>query len=144
MSVPPFGTLITALAVAAGLLAGCGGESQAEKASAQVCAARDDIGKHVDRLKGMTLSTATTSDIKDSLQAIRQDLSTIGDAQGDLSDERRQDVQAANEQFTASVRETAQSLGSTVSVESAKGQLEQAFQQLASTYRSTFAKIDCT
>lgn len=131
------------VALATGLLAGCGGQSKEEKATAQVCTARDDIGKHVDKLQGMTLSTATTSQIKDSLQAIRKDLSTIVDAQGDLSDQRRKDVQAANEQFRSSVRQTIQSVGSTVSVDAAKNQLQQAFQQLASTYHSTVGKINC-
>jgi hypothetical protein len=128
--------------LAAALLAGCG-QSQEEKASAQVCTARDDMAKHVDQLKGMTLSTATTSQIKESLQAIKKDLSTIVDAQGNLSDERRKDVQAANEEFASSVRETVSSVGSTVSAQDAKAQLSRMLQQLADSYSSTFAKLDC-
>jgi hypothetical protein len=142
MSVKPARMLLATLTVAAALLAGCG-QSQAEKASAQVCTARDDIAKHVDQLKGMTLSTATTSQIKQSLQAIKDDMAKIGDAQSDLSDERRNDVQVANDQFTSSVRDTVKSIGSTVSVEQAKSRLHEAFQQLETTYRTTFAKLDC-
>lgn len=128
--------------LAAALLAGCG-QSQAEKASAQVCSAREDIARQVEQLQGMTLSTATTSQIKSSLQAIKDDLSTIVDAQGDLSDDRRDDVQAANEKFASSVRETVSSVGSTVSAQDAKAQLSRTFQQLADSYRSTFAELDC-
>jgi hypothetical protein len=144
MSAKPFRTLLVALTVAAGLVAGCGGgQSQADKASAQVCTARDNIAKNVDQLKGMTLSSATTSQIKQTLQAIKKDLTTIADAQGNLSDKRRSDVKDANQQFKASVTQTVKSVGSTVSVDQAKGQLKQAFDALANTYRTTLGKVDC-
>lgn len=143
MPATPSRTLLVTLTLAAGLVAGCGGQSQADKASAQVCTARDDIAKHVDHLQGLTLSTATTSQVKESLQAIKHDLSTIVNAQGDLSDKRRSDVKAANQQFAASVRETVQSVGSTASIDQAKGKIKQSLDALATTYRTTFAKLDC-
>jgi len=124
------------------LLVGCG-QSQSDKALAQVCTARDDIHKQIEQLQGLTASTATTSQIKDGAQAIKQDLSTIVDAQGQLSDDRRKDVQTANEAFKSSVRETVGNIGTTVSAQDAKAQLSQSTQQLADTYRSTFAKLDC-
>jgi hypothetical protein len=124
------------------VVAGCG-ESKSDKAMADVCATRDDISKQVDQLKGMTLSTATSNQIKDSLQAIRDDLSKISDARGDLSDDRRQQIDAANTKFTSSVRATLLDLGKTVSVEDASTQLKNAFQRLAATYKDTFGAIDC-
>src|SRR4051812_10717043 len=72
------------LALAA-MLAACGGQSKQEKAQSQVCTARADISKQVKTLKGLTLSTATTSQAKSSLQAIRDDLGKIRSAQGDLN-----------------------------------------------------------
>ena len=139
---PPIRVLFLAAVLAAALLAGCG-QSQADKASAQVCGARQDMAKHVKQLQGMTASTATTSQIKSSLQAIKKDLSTIAGAQPDLSDQRRQDVKSANAKFADSVRETVSSVGSSVSVQDAKAQLSHTVQQLADTYRKTFAKLDC-
>jgi DNA-binding ferritin-like protein len=135
--------LLVMLAVPAALLAACG-ESDEEKAQAQVCEARDDIGEQVKQLQGLTLTTATTSKIKDSLTAIRDDLASIANAMDDLSEERRQDVQAANEEFKASVKETADSLGTTVSIEAAAAQLKQALRQLATSYQSTFGQLDCS
>ena len=125
------------------MLAGCG-ESEEDKARAQVCDARDDIREQVEKLTSLTLTTATTSQVKDSLQAVEDDLSTIADATGELSGELRKDVQAANDEFTTSVKETANRVGRSVSIEDAVTQLEQAFQQLAASYRSSFGRLDCS
>lgn len=134
--------LVVLLAVPSALLSACG-ESDEEKAQARVCEARDDIGKQVEQLQGLTLTTATTSKIKDSLTAIRDDLASIANAMDDLSEERRQDVQAANEEFKASVKETADGLATTVSIEAAATQLKEAFRQLATSYQSSFGQLDC-
>jgi|SRR4051794_25936384 hypothetical protein len=135
--------IVVALLLAAAVAAGCGGESKSDKAQADVCAARDDISKQVDQLKGMTLSSATTSQVTDALQAIRDDLSKIGDAKASLSDERRSDVQAANDAFAASVRDTLRAVGTSVSLDNASTQLHAAFDQLATTYKTSFGSLDC-
>ena len=56
--------LLIALA-GAGVLAGCG-QSEEEKAADQVCSARDDIAKQVDQLQGLTLTTATTDQVREN------------------------------------------------------------------------------
>ena len=90
-----------ALLVAAGLaLASCG-ESDEEKALNQVCDARADIQKQVNELSSLTLSTATVDGIKGNLSAIENDLKEIKDAEGNLNDQRKQEVQAANQAFSA-------------------------------------------
>lgn len=137
-------TLTAALApVLAAVALGCGGQSDQEKATSKVCDARDSIAKEVDTLKGMTVSNATKAQITDSLQTIRGDLTQIADAQGDLNAERKDQVQKANETFKAEVRNIATTVGSTTSLEQAKSQLTTALQQLATSYESTFAKVDC-
>lgn len=125
------------------LIAGCG-DSQEDQAMADVCAARDDITKQVDELKNLTVTTATTDAVSEGLQAIRDDLSTIGDATAQLSDERRDEVETANDEFAAAVRETLRSVGTSVSVADASSQVKTAFSDLESTYRSTFGQLDCT
>ena len=132
------GTLMVAVAV----LTGCG-QSAADKAKSNVCNARDDISKQVQTLQGITLSSATTTKITDSLTAIQKDLNTIKDNSGKLSDQFKSDVKKANEQFTNSVKDTASSLGKTTSLADAKTQLETAFKQLASSYQSSFGKLQC-
>jgi uncharacterized phage infection (PIP) family protein YhgE len=135
----------TAAVLLVALLAGaCGGDSKEDEAKAQVCDARDDISQQVDTLKGLTISTATTNQIQDSLNAIGEDLQKIRQSQNDLDDERKSQVQQANQQFESEVKTTLSDLGSNTSLSDAKTQLTQAFQQLASTYDSTFAKIDCS
>jgi hypothetical protein len=134
-----------AVAVAAALgLGACGGTSKADKAKNNVCDARADISKQIDTLKGLTISTATTSQIRSSVQAISDDLKTITESHGDRNDERKSQVQQANEQFTAQVKDLASTIGRSTSLSSARTQLTSAFQQLGTTYQQTFAKVDCS
>lgn len=137
---------LTWLAIAAVVLAlvaaGCG-ESKEDKATKQVCSARDDISKQLDTLKGLTPSTATTDAIKQSVQAIGDDLSSFADAQKDLSGQRKDQVQSANQQFTSQVKSIVSSLGTSTSASDAQQQLKAAVDQLSSTYEKTLAPIDC-
>ena len=135
--------VLVALAVVVAVLLLTGGESKADKAMSDVCDARADIAQQVKTLQGLTPSTATTSEIKDSVQAIRNDLSKIAEARADLADENRKDVQAANDAFVSTVKDTASTVARSQSIESAAAQLKQAFEQLATSYRSTYGKIDC-
>jgi 3-methyladenine DNA glycosylase/8-oxoguanine DNA glycosylase len=132
--------IIAALTLA---LASCGGDSKEEQAQAAICDARADISKQVDELKGMTPSTFSTDAVSQSLSAIGSDLTKIKNAQGDLSDERRQQVQSANQEFASQVRGIAQQVATTKSAAEAKTALTSALQQLGDAYEQTFAKVDC-
>jgi hypothetical protein len=125
------------------VVAGCG-ESKSDKAMADVCAARGDIAQHVDKLKSMTISSATTSQVSDSLTAIRGDLSKIADARRNLSDDRRQQVDAANTKFQSSVRATILDIGKTVSLADASTQITNAIDRLAASYKDAFGAVDCS
>ena len=70
-------------------LAGRVRESDEEQAQDAVCDARASIQKQVNKLSGLTPETATLASV-DSLNAIRDDLGQIAEAQGDLNDERKQ------------------------------------------------------
>ena len=136
---------LCAVALACALALGaCGGDSKEQKASNKVCDARDDIGQQVKKLEGLTLSTATTDQISASLKAIGDDLTTIRKAQGNLSDQRRQEVQSANKAFASQVEGIVGELGSSLSLSDAKAQLTSALQQMGQSYRKTFARIDCS
>jgi Tfp pilus assembly protein PilP len=135
--------LIALLVVPCLLLSGCGG-SEEDDAMAAVCSARDGIAKQVDELKSLTLATATTSQLTESMQAIRDGLSTIRDNREKLSDDRREEVQAANDAFADQVRSLAGTIGRTVSLEDAKAELETSLEQLATSYQDTFGRIDCS
>jgi uncharacterized protein YigA (DUF484 family) len=131
------------LVLAAGVLTACG-ESKADKARDQVCEARDDIGTEIESLQELTLTTATNEKVQDSLQAIQSDLKTISSASDDLSADRKKDVQAANDEFTAKMAQIGEDFGSSLSIEGAATQAKAALQQLAQSYRSTFGQLDCS
>jgi Tfp pilus assembly protein PilP len=135
--------LIVVLLVPLLLLTGCGGSDE-DDAMAAVCTARDGIAKQVDDLQSLTLTTATTSQLTEAMEAIRSDLSTIRENREKLSDDRREEVQAANDAFTDQVRALAGTIGKTVSIEGAEAELESSLEQLATSYRDTFGRLDCS
>ena len=131
-------TVLLAVAVSA-----CGGDSAEEKAQASVCDARAGISKQVESLQDLTLTTATTNQIRDSLTAIGDDLQKIKSVQADLGDERRSQIQDANKAFESEVKGIVSSLGTSTSLSDAQTKLDDALGQLATAYRNTYAKIDC-
>jgi hypothetical protein len=131
------------LALLAALALGACGESKEDKAKTTVCDARGDISEQVDKLKGLTISTVTVDGVQNSLKAINTDLSKIKDAQGNLSGDRRQQVQDATKTFTSQVKSIAGSVGKSTSLSEAKAQLTSALQQLGDAYKQSFAKVDC-
>jgi hypothetical protein len=134
--------LIALLLVPLLALSGCG-DSAEDDALAAVCGARDDIAAQVEELQGLTITTATTTQVGESLQAIGDGLKTIEESRAELSDDRREEVQAANDAFADEVRKIATSVGTTISIEGATAQLEEALGQLATSYRDTFGELDC-
>jgi cytochrome c556 len=127
-----------------GTLLGACGESDEEQAQDAVCDARASIQKQVDELSGLTLGTATAASVGDSLSGIRDDLEQIAEAQGDLSDERRQQVESANKEFSSQLQSIAKDIGSSLSASGAKARFQAAVKQLADAYRQSFAGVDCS
>ena len=134
--------LLSALGYALAL-AGCG-ESDEDKAKADVCDARADIEKNVTELKDLTLATATRDQVRSNLDGIRDGLKKITDAQGDLNDERKQQLQKANEAFKSQLDTIASDLGKSKSLQDAATQLKGDIANLGNTYEQTLAPIDCS
>ena len=135
-------TSLGAVLVAAAVTLGCG-QSKEDKAKDQVCSARADLQKQVQELSSLTPTTATVDAIKSNLQAIRDDLKKIANAQPNLNDERKQQVKDANEQFTSQLSQVAGEIGRSLSLSDAGTQIKDAAQSLAATYKSSFARVDC-
>jgi uncharacterized protein HemX len=133
--------LLSALGL--GLAFAACGQSDEEKAKADVCDARDDIQANVKELQSLTLGTATTDKVRSSLNAIKDDLAKIADSQGELSGAQKQEVQKANDAFKSKVKAVGKDLGQSVSIEDAAKQLKSDFAELATTYEQSFAPIDC-
>jgi uncharacterized phage infection (PIP) family protein YhgE len=137
------GSIVLALLMLMATVTGCG-DSAEEKAQDNVCTARDDIRKQVEDLGNLTASTATVQGVQEKLSAIQNDLKTISDARDDLSEDRKQQVDAANQQFSQQLSAIVAGLGSDLSLSGAGEQLKAAAQQLVDSYQQTFAKIDCS
>jgi hypothetical protein len=133
-----------AIVLLLGTFLGACGESDEEQAQDAVCDARASIQKQVDELSGLTLGTATLASVGDSLNAIRDDLEQIAEAQGDLNDERKQEVESANKQFTSQLQSITTNLTSSLSASGAKEQFQAALNQLADAYGQSFARVDCS
>jgi hypothetical protein len=131
------GLLLMAVAI------GCG-ESDAEQAQNQVCDSLADLNIQVKELATFTAATATTKDVQQNVDAIKNDLKDIRDAQGDLSEDRKQQVESANQEFSSQLQAVASDLGTSLSTSGAEAKLQSAAAQLKSSYQQTFAKVDCS
>jgi hypothetical protein len=133
---------VTAAMMLALALGACG-ESDEEKAQNTVCDAKADIGEQVDELKAVTPATITGDDVTQNLDAIKTDLKNIEAAQGELTSDRRSEVEAATNAFTSSVQGIASELGGSLSASDAKAGVVTALDQLAASYQKAFAPVDC-
>jgi archaellum component FlaC len=133
---------IVALVFALGAAA-CG-ESEEENAMQTVCDARQDISNQIDKLKGMTASNFSADTVSESVSAIQGDVSQIKDARSDLSDDRRQQVEEANQAFESSVSDVLQEIGTNLTASDAASTISSSVQQLADSYQQAFARIDCS
>ena len=128
-------------------LGACGksnSSSKQDEAKTTVCSAIADIGKQVDTLKGVTISTGTLDQIQTSLKAIDDDLKKISGARNDLTGDNKKQLQDANQQFVSQVQNIASSLVKSTSLSEAKSQAKAALTQLSDAYKNTFAKFSCS
>jgi hypothetical protein len=136
-------TLSGCIVVLAVVLAGCG-DSKEETAQSNVCDAKAGIQKQVDELEGMTASTVTLDGVKSSLQSIGDDLTKLKNAQADLSGDRKDEAEKAWQTFRTQVKSIRENLLTSLSAEDAKQQLTSSFDNLAASFRTAFAPVDCT
>ena len=125
------------------LLIACG-ESEEEKAQNEVCDARADIERQVDDLAGLTITTASIDGVSNSLRAIRDDLEKIAAEQGDLEPDRQQEVEEAGKRFRSELETTAKEVVSgATGGEQAGASLGAALDDLAKSFRTAYAPVDC-
>jgi len=134
---------LVVVVVVAAVVAACGGQSDQEKAQSTVCDARADIGKQVNELKALTPATASVNGVRANIDAIQDDLRKIVDAQSTLSDQRRAQVKAATDQFTARVTQLVREATTSLTLKDAATRLRAAVSDLATAYSQSIGKIDC-
>jgi Tfp pilus assembly protein PilP len=124
------------------VFAACG-KSAEEEAKDDVCDARADIQKQVADLQSLTIGTTTTDQISSDLNAIKDDFSKISDAQDDLDEPRKQQVQKASETFRSQLDSLVSDLGTSQSLEQSAQKLQTDIADLAAAYKQSLAPIDC-
>ena len=65
-------------------------------------------------------------------------------AQSDLRDDRRQQVQDANQAFAGAVAGVVKDIGTSATAQDAASTVTASLQQLASSYEQAFSRIDCS
>lgn len=135
--------LCVAAAFAASFALTACGQSKQDKARNTVCDAKSAIATKVDDLRSLPPTAASIPAAKNDVTAIVDELKKIQGAQGDLSPDRKQQVETANKQFSASVQSVATELSRTLNVNTAKTQLEAAVRQLVSSYEQAFTPVRC-
>lgn len=141
---PLQGTGAAAAVMLSALALGACGESAQEKASAQVCGARNDISKQISALTGLGLSANLPSQVKTGVEAIANDITKIKDAQGNLEPSRRRQVQTATHSFEARLSSILTGLTSNLSLSNAEAQFKSALNELTSSYRQTLEPVNCS
>lgn len=136
--------LVAAFAVSALTFAACG-ESEAEKAKAQVCHSRSQIEKSVASLKNLPPSTSAISTAKNDFESILAELKKMSEAEPKLEPALRSKVETAQSDFKTSVLSIVGELASGgLSSGSVTSKLGDAVTQLAKSYKSTVASINCS
>jgi hypothetical protein len=135
--------LAVLIAISVVALASCGGESDAERAQNDVCDARSEIQKEIQALGSTDVETATVDGIRQRLDAINVQIGKIRDARGDLSDDRRQEVESAISAFGSQVKAAVDNLGKGGSLEQALTDFQNSLVGLRDSFQKSLAPIDC-
>jgi chromosome segregation ATPase len=89
------------------------------------------------------LDTATVDGIKQRLNAIKDDLAKIEDAESSLDDQRKQQVESASRAFRSQVDSVVKDLDTSRSLSGALTELQNSLIQLRDGYQEALAPIDC-
>ena len=119
-------------------------ESEEDKALQAVCTSRADIQKRVESLASTNVTNFTLNGFKENVQGISNDVSTIRSNQSKLNPDRKQEIQAANQQFETAVTTALKGLGTSLSLSNVQDKLKTAGQELVSSYKSTLEPVDCS
>lgn len=146
-SLPRTASLIS-LAVAALLIAGCG-ESEQEKAKAQVCHSREQINKSVQSLKSLPINTGAVETAKKDLAAIEGELGKMREAEPKLEPSVKGEIEKAQSTFNAEVAVIALDVAKELAGGGIKEPqkfapgLKKALEKIVESYKSTIAAIKC-
>jgi predicted nucleic acid-binding Zn-ribbon protein len=139
---------LLAIAIAGVLIAGCG-ESEEEKAKAQVCHSREQINKSVTSLQTLPINASVVETAKKDLSAIESELGKIREAEPKLEPSIKSEVETAQNTFKTEIV----SIAAAAAKELANGgltepqkfapELKAALDKLVGSYKTTIGNIKC-
>jgi predicted nuclease with TOPRIM domain len=122
----------------ASALAGCGDdEPSTEEATADFCAAREDLDKTVSNLHN--LDATDTSELAETRDEISDDLEELSDAGKKLAESEWDDFEQAWEDL----RDTVDNLNQDTTFAEARDQLSSAVDGLTGAWDDFISKVDC-
>lgn len=119
-------------------------ESEEEKALQAVCSSRADIQKRVESLASTNVTNFTLNGFKENVQGISNDVATIRKNESKLHPDRKQEIQAANQQFEDAVTTSLKSLGTSLSLSNVQDKLKTAGEDLVNSYKTSLEPVDCS
>jgi hypothetical protein len=134
-------TALLVLLLPLALAGGCG-ESEQAKAEKTVCEGKREINDGVNSLKSVTLATVSASGVQSDIKSIEAGLSKVKSAEEKLSGKRKEEVEKANAQLSSELSTIAHEL-TTLSLPQALTKLLASAEKLATSYKQTFAAIEC-
>ncbi len=142
----PIATLALSVIVL-GLVA-CG-ESSAEKATKQVCAATKEISAQLQKLQTLPISSSFPTEVKKSAEAIDKSVGEIQSAAPNLETARKEEFESATTKFKLELGSllvtTASSAASgEAALKSAEPKIKEAVNTLASDYKKAFEALKCS
>lgn len=119
-------------------------KSEEEKALEAVCTSRADIAKRVDSIASTAITDFTVNGFKENITGIQNDLKTIRANQEKLNPDRKGQIESATTQFTNSLTEIANNLGTNLSISNVTQKVEQAGSDLVTSYKAALEPVDCS
>lgn len=121
------------------------GESEAEKAKAQVCKARTEINKSVESLQSLPLSTSALTTAKTDFESILKELNSIKEAEPKLDSSIKAQVESAQSQFKTEVTKLAgEAIANGASSSNLGATLKSSVTKLVDSYKATINSISCS
>jgi hypothetical protein len=132
---------VLAVVVPFALVSGCG-ESEQAKAEKTVCEGKKEVDEGVNSLKSITLANASASTVQSDIKSIEAGLTKVKSAEGKLNGKRKEEVEKANAQLSAELTTIEHELAS-LTLPQALTKLLTVAEKLATSYKQTFAAIEC-
>jgi hypothetical protein len=135
---------LTVVAACAFALGACG-ESEAEKAKAQVCKSKTEINKQIETLKNLPVSSGALETASNSFQAILKELDKMKEAAPKLESSLKAPVEQAQASFKNEVAKlTVEAIKGGVSSGNLQATLKTSVEKLLTSYKTSIETIPCS